>query len=110
MNEIVQNLEMIDAGTRIVCRRKLSGFIGFDFMIEDAISHAHLVTMNLCTTQITGLVPEAALDPIAACRKAIVDAPTTPGHSLDRRTHSLARTAAVTRLSSTASRQQDCWA
>ena len=96
---------MIEAGTRIVRRLRLSGFIGSDFMIED---DAYLIEMNLRATQITGLVREAAPDPIAAYYKAIVDAPTTPRRPLDGRIISLALAAAAARLSRAASRQHGC--
>ena len=52
---IVHNEEMIDAASRIVEALGLSGLIGFDFMIDAATGHAHLIEMNPRVTPICAI-------------------------------------------------------
>jgi len=49
---IIQNNEMVHAATAIVRVLGLSGLIGFDFMVEAATGHAHLIEMNPRVTPI----------------------------------------------------------
>jgi hypothetical protein len=52
---IVDHPEMIEAGAKLVRRLGLSGFCGFDFILEAGTSTAHLVEMNARTTPISHL-------------------------------------------------------
>jgi hypothetical protein len=50
--KIIENNEMLAAAEKIVGRLKLSGFHGFDFMIESRTGNAHLIEMNPRATQV----------------------------------------------------------
>ncbi|MBS0644290.1 MAG: ATP-grasp domain-containing protein [Acetobacteraceae bacterium] len=52
VTRIIQNQEMVEAASRIVRALGLSGFIGFDFMIENATGHSYLIEMNPRVTPI----------------------------------------------------------
>ena len=52
---IIHNQEMIDTATRIVKALRLSGMIGFDFMIETATGAAYLIEMNPRNTPICAI-------------------------------------------------------
>lgn len=43
---VIHSAEMEEAARRVVSQLGLSGFAGFDFMIEAATGHAHLIEMN----------------------------------------------------------------
>ncbi|HEY0182198.1 MAG TPA: ATP-grasp domain-containing protein, partial [Rhodopila sp.] len=49
---IIQNTEMIETAKRVVAALRLSGMIGFDFMIEAATGAAYLIEMNPRNTPI----------------------------------------------------------
>jgi hypothetical protein len=50
--KIIENHEMLAAEEKIVGRLKLSGFHGFDFMIESRTGNAYLIEMNPRATQV----------------------------------------------------------
>ncbi|HLY57204.1 MAG TPA: ATP-grasp domain-containing protein, partial [Stellaceae bacterium] len=52
---IVDNREMAEASARLVRRLGLSGFCGFDFVLDDRAGAAHLVEMNARSTPISHL-------------------------------------------------------
>jgi hypothetical protein len=49
---IIQNTEMLEAATKVVRALRLSGMIGFDFMIEEATGAAYMIEMNPRNTPI----------------------------------------------------------
>ena len=52
---VIDHPEMIEAGAKLVRRLGLSGFCGFDFILEAGSSAAHLIEMNARTTPISHL-------------------------------------------------------
>jgi hypothetical protein len=52
---VIDNKEMTDASTKLVRRLGLSGFCGFDFVLEGSTDAAHLVEMNPRATPVTHL-------------------------------------------------------
>jgi hypothetical protein len=50
--KIIESNEMLAAAEKIVGRLKLSGFHGFDFMIESRTGNAYLIEMNPRATQV----------------------------------------------------------
>jgi carbamoyl-phosphate synthase L subunit-like protein len=50
--QFVDNAEMADSAEKMVRRLGLSGFVGFDFMIEDATGDAYLIEINGRSTQV----------------------------------------------------------
>ncbi len=53
MVRVIENQTMMDAARKIVRRLGLSGFLGFDFMIENGTRAAYLIEMNpRCTTPV----------------------------------------------------------
>jgi predicted ATP-grasp superfamily ATP-dependent carboligase len=52
---VIDHSEMIEAGAKLVRRLGLSGFCGFDFLLEKGSSAAHLIEMNARTTPISHL-------------------------------------------------------
>ena len=52
---VIDHPEMIEAGVKLVRRLGLSGFCGFDFLLEANTSVAHLIEMNARTTPISHL-------------------------------------------------------
>ncbi|HEY2856844.1 MAG TPA: ATP-grasp domain-containing protein [Terracidiphilus sp.] len=48
--EVVEGREMVAAAERIVRRLRLSGFFGFDFMVEQTTGAAYLIEMNARST------------------------------------------------------------
>jgi carbamoylphosphate synthase large subunit len=63
---VVDNREMIDTSTKLVRRLRLSGFCGFDFMIENGTGAAHLIEMNTRSTPISHLALGPGRDLVAA--------------------------------------------
>lgn len=49
---LIDNAEMTSAAEKLCRRLNLSGFHGFDFIIEEGTGHAHLIEMNPRTTQV----------------------------------------------------------
>jgi hypothetical protein len=52
---VIDHPEMTDAGAKLVRRLGLSGFCGFDFLLEAGTHAAHLIEMNARTTPISHL-------------------------------------------------------
>ena len=52
---VIDHPEMIEAGAKLVRRLGLSGFCGFDFLLEAGTCNAHLIEMNARTTPISHL-------------------------------------------------------
>lgn len=63
---VIDRPEMTHAAQHIVRRLGLSGFVGFDFMLETATGRPYLIEMNQRPTQICHLAPNAASDMIGA--------------------------------------------
>ncbi len=63
---IIEHPEMARTTERLVRRLGLSGFCGFDFMIEEGTGHAHLIEMNPRGTPLCHLAFGAGRDPIGA--------------------------------------------
>ena len=87
---VIDSPEMSDAAARMVGHLGLSGFVGFDFMLEAATGRAYLIEMNGRPTQICHLALDADSDMIgalAARLPAVVLSRTIP--NIDRRTVAL---------------------
>jgi len=67
---------MSDAAVRLVERLNLSGFVGFDFVLEAGTGRAVLLEMNLRPTQICHLALDAESDMIGALARAVGAVPT----------------------------------
>jgi hypothetical protein len=52
---VIDHPEMIEVGVKLIRRLRLSGFCGFDFLLEAGTSAAHLIEMNARTTPISHL-------------------------------------------------------
>src|SRR5262249_26299391 len=52
---VIEHQEMLEAATAIVSRLKLSGLIGFDFILDAGTGAAHLIEMNPRATQLCHL-------------------------------------------------------
>lgn len=63
---VIESSEMAEAAARLVRRLDLSGFVGFDFMLEYATGRAYLIEMNQRPTQICHLALNASSDMIGA--------------------------------------------
>jgi len=63
---VIDSPEMSDAAARVVRHLGLSGFVGFDFMLEAATGRAYLIEMNGRPTQICHLALDADSDMIGA--------------------------------------------
>jgi glutathione synthase/RimK-type ligase-like ATP-grasp enzyme len=63
---VIDSPEMSDAAARMVRHLGLSGFVGFDFMLEAATGRAYLIEMNGRPTQICHLALDARSDMIGA--------------------------------------------
>ena len=63
---VIDSPEMSDATARMVRHLGLSGFVGFDFMLEAATGRAYLIEMNGRPTQICHLALDADSDMIGA--------------------------------------------
>ena len=63
---VIDQPEMTHAAQHIVQRLGLSGFVGFDFMLETSTGQPYLIEMNQRPTQICHLASNAASDMIGA--------------------------------------------
>ena len=63
---VIDSLEMSNAAARMVRHLGLSGFVGFDFMLEAVTGRAYLIEMNGRPTQICHLALDADSDMISA--------------------------------------------
>jgi hypothetical protein len=63
---IVDNREMSETSARLVRRLGLSGFCGFDFVLDNRSGAAHLVEMNARSTPISHLALDGGRDLVAA--------------------------------------------
>jgi ATP-grasp domain len=63
---VIKHPDMTRAAQTLARRLGLSGFYGFDFMIEDATGRAQMIEMNPRSTQLCHLGLGAGRDPIAA--------------------------------------------
>lgn len=68
---VLDNPEMSAAAIKMVRRLNLSGFHGFDFMLEAQTGHAHLIEMNPRPTQVGHLTLGAGHDLPAALYAAL---------------------------------------
>jgi glutathione synthase/RimK-type ligase-like ATP-grasp enzyme len=68
---VIDSPEMADAAAHVVRRLGLSGFVGFDFMLEAATGRAYLIEMNQRPTQICHLALNASSDQIGALAAAL---------------------------------------
>jgi glutathione synthase/RimK-type ligase-like ATP-grasp enzyme len=68
---VIDSPEMADAAACIVRRLDLSGFVGFDFMLEAATGRPYLIEMNQRPTQICHLALNASSDMIGALAAAL---------------------------------------
>ncbi|HEY6980342.1 ATP-grasp domain-containing protein [Reyranella sp.] len=78
---VIDSPAMADATARLVHRLGLSGFVGFDFMLEAGTGRPYLLEMNQRPTQICHLVFNASSDMIGALATALpaaVDRRATP--------------------------------
>lgn len=78
---VIDSAEMADATARLVRRLGLSGFVGFDFMLEADTGRPYLLEMNQRPTQICHLVFNVSSDMIGALATALpaaVDRRATP--------------------------------
>jgi hypothetical protein len=73
---IVDHAGMRGAAETLVRRLGLSGFCGFDFMI-DAAGAAHLIEMNARATPLTHLALGSGHDPVAALSSIVLDSVAT---------------------------------
>ena len=63
---VIDQPEMAQAAQHVVRRLGLSGFVGFDFMLETATGRPYLIEMNQRPTQICHLASNTASDMIGA--------------------------------------------
>ncbi|HXC42538.1 MAG TPA: ATP-grasp domain-containing protein [Candidatus Dormibacteraeota bacterium] len=68
---LVQNAEMATAAETVVRRLGLSGFYGFDFMLEAETQHAYLIEINPRVTQVGHLTLGPGRDLPAALRATL---------------------------------------
>jgi hypothetical protein len=68
---IVDNQDMLDAARRIVGHLGISGFCGFDFVLEEDTRNAYLIEINPRATQINHLVLRAGGDLVAMLRARV---------------------------------------
>ena len=72
---VVQSDDMLTAAARIVRRFGLSGFVGFDFIIETTTGRAQLIEMNPRATGLSCFATADALDPVGCYCCAILGLP-----------------------------------
>jgi glutathione synthase/RimK-type ligase-like ATP-grasp enzyme len=72
---VLDHPAMTEAAQRIVGWLGLSGFVGFDFVLEAESGRAFLLEMNLRPTQICHLAHDAASDMIGALAHAVAGLP-----------------------------------
>jgi hypothetical protein len=70
--------EMSQTATQIADKLQLSGLYGFDFILEDATQHAHLVEMNPRTTQVGHLALGPGRDIPASLYAALMEEEVLP--------------------------------
>ena len=75
---VIDSREMKDVAAHIVRRLDLSGFVGFDFMIEAASGRPYLIEMNGRPTQICHLKMDAASDMLGALAARLSATPLPP--------------------------------
>jgi biotin carboxylase len=75
---LIENAEMSAAVERMAARLGLSGFYGFDFMLEAATGHAYLIEINPRATQVGHLSLGAGRDLPAALFAALTGNPVQP--------------------------------
>ena len=68
---LIENTEMSTAVERVVRRMGLSGFYGFDFMLEAGTGHAYLIEINPRATQVGHITLGAGRDLPAALYGAV---------------------------------------
>jgi hypothetical protein len=86
---VIDSPDMSDAAVRIVRRLGLSGFVGFDFMLEAATGRTYLIEMNGRPTQICHLALDADSDMIGALAGAPSSASPRMIPNIDRPTVAL---------------------
>ena len=64
--QVCDHAEMAAAATALVRRLGLSGFCGFDFILEDGTDAAHLIELNPRCTPLSHFALGAGRDPVAA--------------------------------------------
>jgi carbamoylphosphate synthase large subunit len=64
--ELVEGSEMLSAAESLVERLQLSGFLGFDFMIEEATGRTYLIEMNPRITPLSSIALGSGRDLVAA--------------------------------------------
>jgi len=69
----IDNPEMALAAARMVRRLNLSGFVGFDFVIEASSGKAYLLEMNLRPTPICHLAVDRFTDMVGALARILSD-------------------------------------
>jgi hypothetical protein len=80
---VIDHAEMAETAAVLVRRLGLSGFCGFDFMLEDGTGAAHLIEVNPRSTPLSHLALGPGRDPVAALaarltgRGAAASAPVT---------------------------------
>lgn len=72
---VIDSPEMQNTAARLVRRLGVSGFCGFDFVVEDGTGHAHLVEMNPRSTQLCHLPLGPGRDLAAALATRLAGAP-----------------------------------
>lgn len=70
--QVIDSEEMTRAAAHIVRRLGLSGFVGFDFMLETATGRPYLIEMNARPTQICHLALNSTSDMIGALAAALL--------------------------------------
>jgi hypothetical protein len=68
---VVENRQMLDASERLASRLQLSGFHGFDFVIENRTGAAYLIEMNPRCTPLCPLQLGGGRDMVAALCKEV---------------------------------------
>src|SRR5262249_1431612 len=63
---ITNDRNMLEAATHVVEALRLSGFVGFDFVIEQGSGRPYLIEMNLRPTPICHLATNASSDLVGA--------------------------------------------
>ena len=68
---VVDHPEMEAAVAGMVKVFRLSGLVGFDFVVEDATGHAYLIELNPRATQTSHLHSAAGIDPLSTLKSAL---------------------------------------
>jgi hypothetical protein len=79
---VIENKEMSIAAERIVRRLHLSGFHGFDFMLDAKTGYAHLIEINPRSTQVGHLTLGPGRDLPAALYSAVSGKPVRPARKM----------------------------